>query len=136
MGLEVLLSTVVLPALLPLFTKAAGEATSKWLGSPGPRTFEETLKFMAADTQRLESLAKLDQLLGTPSQWVVDLRASSRYIVVFLILLIGGAVALVQGQAALSDPSGPTLLGSLLQSAVFFLLGDRITVAASKKVGK
>jgi hypothetical protein len=125
-----LLSTV-LPALLPVATNAAKEATSKWLGTPGPRTFEETLAWEKAGIEKMEAIARLDTVVGQPSQWVVDLRASARYLAVFAILLWAAVAYVTHGEASMvvttADGSvEPTMLGMLAQAATFFLLGDRL----------
>lgn len=133
MGIIEILTTMVLPALLPVGTNAIKEATAKWLGSPGPRTFEESLQWEQAQVSRMQALAALDTAIGQPSQWVVDLRASARYLIVFAVLLWASVAYLVHGEDALvaySTSGDPvtTTLGMLTQSAVFFLLGDRIFV--------
>lgn len=127
--LALLLSTI-LPALLPVATNAVKEATGKWLGSPGPRTFEESLQWLQAQVSLMEAIAKLDTVVGQPSQWVVDLRASARYIVVFAIIVWAAAAYCIHGEPALviwiEGTPNPTSLGLLVNSAAFFLLGDRL----------
>ncbi len=128
MGIIEILTTMVLPALLPVGTNAIKEATAKWLGSPGPRTFEETLQWEQAQIGRMEAIAKLDTAVGQPSQWVVDLRASARYLVVFAVLLWAGVAYALRGESVMIVDGTTTTLGMLAQSSVFFLLGDRIFV--------
>lgn len=128
--LAFLLSTI-LPALLPVATNAAKEATSKWLGSPGPRTFEETVAWEKLGVEKMQAIAQLDTVVGQPSQWVVDLRASARYLAVFAILLWSAVAYAIHGEASmvvhLQDGTiEPTMLGMLAQAATFFLLGDRL----------
>lgn len=131
MGIIEILTTMVLPALLPVGTNAIKEATAKWLGSPGPRTFEESLQWEQAQVARMEAIAKLDTVAGSPSQWVTDVRASARYVIVFLIIgwaIVAYAIHGEDSLVAYSTAGEPvaTMLGQLVQSAVFFLLGDRL----------
>ena len=44
---------------------------------------------MKAESDRLQALAALDQPGGTPSQWVIDLRASARYIGALSVIAVG-----------------------------------------------
>jgi len=120
-----LLLTTILPALLPVAANAAKEATSKWLGSPGPRTFEETLLWEDKSIAKMQAIAQLDTVVGQPSQWVVDLRASSRYLAVFAILLWGAVAYALHGEGSLvvwgaGGVPNPTSLGLLINSATFF----------------
>ncbi len=125
-----LLLSTILPALLPAATHAVKEATNKFLGSPGPRTFEETLQWESAGLEKMKALATLDTVIGQPSQWVVDLRASARYLAVFAILLWGAIAYAIHGEASMvlwaDGVHSPTSLGLLVNSATFFLLGDRL----------
>lgn len=84
------LLALILPALLPAGIDAVkglfGAAQRKWLGL----TVDEEIKLDEAAVKRLEALAKLDDLGSTqPSQWVVDLRSSFRYIAACISILAG-----------------------------------------------
>ena len=80
---------LILPSLIPAGLDAVkglfGAAQRKWLGL----TVDEEIKLDEAAVAKLEAVAKLDNPYGTPSQWVVDLRASSRYIMAGVSILAG-----------------------------------------------
>ena len=52
-------------------------------------TVEQEISFLEVDIKRLEAIAKLDEVVGTPSQWVIDLRSSFRYIAACVSILAG-----------------------------------------------
>ena len=83
------LLALILPSLIPAGLDAVkglfGAAQRKWLGL----TVDEEIKLDEAAVAKLEAVAKLDNPYGVPSQWVVDLRASSRYIMAGVAILAG-----------------------------------------------
>jgi hypothetical protein len=84
------LLALILPSLIPAGLDAVkglfSAAQRKWLGL----TVDEEIKLDEAAVKRLEALAKLDDLGSTqPSQWVVDLRSSFRYIAACISILAG-----------------------------------------------
>lgn len=52
-------------------------------------TVDEEVKLVDLDIKRLEAVAKLDEVTGVPSQWVVDLRSSFRYIAACVSIVAG-----------------------------------------------
>jgi len=72
-------------------------AQRKWLGL----TVDEEIKLEEAQVKKLEALAGLDNPYGTPSQWVIDVRASSRYIMGGVSILAGIGL----GYTALYEPT-------------------------------
>jgi hypothetical protein len=95
MVLGPLISTI-LSALIPVGVEGAKQAINKWTGGPKAFTVDEQIKLEEADVAKLEALAKLDNPYGTPSQWVIDLRAAARYVAAFVVIL-GGLVAMFSG---------------------------------------
>jgi hypothetical protein len=84
------LLALILPSLIPAGLDAVkglfSAAQRKWLGL----TVDEEIKLDEAAVKRLEALARLDDLGSTqPSQWVVDLRSSFRYIAACISILAG-----------------------------------------------
>jgi hypothetical protein len=83
------LLALILPSLIPAGLDAVkglfSAAQRKWLGL----TVEEEIKLDQAAIDRIKALAELDNPHGTPSQWVVDLRASFRYLAAGLSILSG-----------------------------------------------
>ena len=115
-----ILATVVIPAILPAAVDGLKNILAKWTGGPQATTIDEQIKLQNADVQRLEALAKLDNPYGTPSQWVVDLRASFRYIASGAIVV----AVLISLFVAMPEPIQELILvwGS---SAMFFIFGER-----------
>lgn len=120
--IEILLTTL-LPALLPAVGDGIKTVINKFTGNNPrmPQSIDEVVKLMAAQTERLRALAELDKPSGEISKWVANLRASSRYIAVFVLIL--NAVA--QGIWGVDDQviASSQQMG---QSGFFFLFGDRV----------
>jgi len=75
-------------ALIPVGIDGVKQLFTRFAGGVKPTTIAEQLQLDEADIKRIEALAKLDNPYGTPSQWVVDLRASSRYIGALAVIAI------------------------------------------------
>ena len=65
-------------ALVPVAAESIKQLIVRWTGGARPASVDETIRLMKAESDRLTALAALDQPGGTPSQWVIDLRASAR----------------------------------------------------------
>lgn len=117
----------VIGALVPVGAEAIKQLFNKWTGGVKPATIEEQLKLDESDIRRMQALAALDNPYGTPSQWVVDLRASSRY--------VGSLIVITAGVATLFLSVDDYVRGLGLEAANIafgFLFGSRI-VAHIKK---
>lgn len=118
----------IVAALVPVGIEGIKQAITKLTGGVKPTTVDEQIKLQEADIRRLEAVAKLDNPYGTPSQWVVDLRASSRY--------IGALGVITAGLFTLYVPNMPDYIIALAMEAtgvVFgFLFGQRIIVNLKK----
>lgn len=119
----------IIAAFIPVAAdgvRAVGRALARKLGGgPAPADVAEWVQLQDADTRRLESIAKLDSVIGTPTQWVIDLRASARYVAVLVIVL----ATLVIVVAAAFAPVEATAISAAQEwgaSAFFFLFGDRM----------
>jgi hypothetical protein len=84
----VILETV-LSALVPVGAEAIKQLIARVTGGVRPATVDEQIRLMKAESDRLTALAALDQPGGTPSQWVIDLRASARYIGALSVIAVG-----------------------------------------------
>jgi len=123
--LETFLASAIFPAVLDFIKGSAGAVSRKWFGI----SVDDQIKLASSDVTKLEALAKLDNPYGTPSQWVVDLRASFRYIGAFVVMAIGAAI-LYLGGAAESADADLVDLGSQLVSIPFgFIFGERLMMA-------
>jgi hypothetical protein len=87
---------MILELLLPAILPAAMDGVKNLLGGISRRigglSVEDQLKIETAGIEKLKALADLDTPVGTPSQWVVDLRASFRYIAAGVSILTGSAL--------------------------------------------
>lgn len=118
MILESLLASVVAPAVIDLVKGTAGALSRKWAGL----SVDDQIKLQNADVTKLEALAKLDNPAGVPSQWVVDLRASFRY--------LGAGVAILAGLLIVNTfPAAPLMVDAGLQLIAMpfgFIFGERL----------
>ena len=80
---------LILPALVPAFTDGVRGIFAKFTGGAGgqPQNMQERIQLIQAETEKLKALAALDTPSGEPSKWIVDLRASYRYVIITFILL-------------------------------------------------
>lgn len=118
-----LIETIV-ASLVPIGAEAIKQGFSKLFGGVRPASVDEQIKLDNNEIEKLKALAILDNPGGTPSQWVVDLRASSRYIAAWACIAIGTYM--------ITTPTLTTIGGELVGVAFGFLFGTRI-VANFKK---
>jgi hypothetical protein len=121
-----LLETIV-GALVPIGVEGIKQAIGKWAGSVKAVTVDEQIKLDEAEIRRLEAIAKLDTPIGQPSQWVVDLRASARYLGALLVIGVGVSTLYISMDATIQS-----LALQAANIAFGFLFGSRI-VAGFKK---
>jgi len=125
------LLTLLLPALLP-----AGIDAVKGIFSAASRKFlglsvEDQIKLENAAVERLKALAAADQVVGTPSQWVVDLRSSFRYLAACISILSGiglGYVGLFSPAITSAEMTGflLPLAFDLIGIPFSFIFGERL----------
>lgn len=125
------LLALILPSLIPAGLDAVkglfSAAQRKWLGL----TVDEEIKLAEADVKRLEALAAVDNPYGTPSLWVVNVRASARYIMGGLSILAGiglGYTALYSNGISSEEMSNLLLpmAMDLIGIPFSFLFGERL----------
>ena len=114
--------TALVSALLPAAVDGVKNIIGKFTGGFKPTNVEEIIKLEEANINKLEALAKLDNPYGTPSQWVVDLRASFRYITAGLIIL--GSLFLVGAPNVELEVKNLSL--QLAAAAFSFVFGERM----------
>ena len=111
-----------LPALLP----AAIDAAKSLFGGLGRKigglSVDDEIKLHGADIEKLKALAALDTPTGTPSQWVVDLRASFRYVAAGVSILVGSYL----GYKYAAVPDALELAGQLISAPFSFVFGERL----------
>ena len=79
----------IIGALVPVGVEGIKQLITNWTGGVKPTTIEDQIKLDQSEIARIEALAKLDNPGGTPSQWVIDLRASSRYLGALVVICVG-----------------------------------------------
>jgi hypothetical protein len=79
----------IIGALVPVGVEGIKQLIGKFTGGVKPITIAEQIQLDQSEIHRIEALAKLDNPYGTPSQWVVDLRASSRYLGALTVIAVG-----------------------------------------------
>ncbi len=123
------LLTTLLSALIPVGVEGIKQAITTKLGGVKATTVEEQLKLDEQDIKRMQAVAALDNPGGTPSQWVIDLRGSSRYVM--------AGVVIVSGVLTLFLPDVPMEVKSVAYEganiAFGFLFGQRIVTGYLKK---
>jgi len=111
----------ILASLVPVGIEGIKKIIDKKTGVV-PTTVDDQIKLDNADVERLKAVVGLDNPYGSPSQWVVDLRASSRYI--SALVVIGGGLTTFYipnlSQEAYS------LAGEAVSIVFGFLFGQRI----------
>lgn len=116
------LFATVVPILTDFFKSAAPAVSRKIFGE----SVDDTIKLAQVDISRTEALAKLDNPYGTPSQWVIDLRGSFRYIA-SAILLVGG-LGLAYWALYKNNPILVAAGIDLALSPSGFILGERMVL--------
>jgi hypothetical protein len=90
-----MLLTTLLSALVPVGIEGIKQGINKMVGGVKPTTVAEQLQLDDQEIKRLNAIAALDNPGGTPSQWVVDLRGSARYLAAFASILGGVGMSFV-----------------------------------------
>lgn len=127
-----LLLNALLSSLIPVGVEGVKQVVASKFGGVKPLTIDDQIRLEQAEIERAKAVAALDNPGGTPSQWVVDLRASSRYVAAWLSILLGAGMVVAGTQAT----TGATLIaaGSELISVAFgFLFGTRLVAGWGKK---
>lgn len=115
-----LLETII-GSLVPVGVEGIKQLIVKFTGGVKPVSIEEQLKLDQSEIDRLKALAELDNPHGTPSQWVIDLRASSRYLGALVTIAVGLSTLYVQ------VPEQVQMIGLQAANIAFgFLFGTRI----------
>lgn len=116
----------VLGLLAPAVVDGTRKLINKWTGGVQPQTIEDLAKMSQIEVDRLKALAELDKPIGDPSQWVVDLRASFRYVAVGL-MWVGTLLAVLSNAPA----EIIEVLLSLCGTSLSFIIGERMLLKVS-----
>ena len=118
-----LLASVGVPIITDLLKSMGPAVSRKFFGV----SVDDEIKLKEADTNRLKAIAELDNPSGTPSLWVVNLRASFRYLSAGGLIIGGLGIA-----AAGVYSANPVLIASGIEMAGFpfgFIFGERLVLS-------
>ena len=117
----------IIGALVPVGVEGIKQAMTRFFGGVKATSIDDQIKLDNNEVEKIKALAELDKPIGQPSQWVVDLRASARYI---------GALAVISvGISTLYVPVEPEIKVIALEAANIafgFLFGSRILAGFRK----
>lgn len=118
----------IIAALVPVGIEGVKQAASRFFGGVHATSVDEQIKLDANEIEKIKALAELDKPIGQPSQWVVDLRASARY--------VGALTVIAVGVGGLFFPLAATVQALALEAANIafgFLFGSRIVSNLMRK---
>lgn len=88
-----ILLTTLLSSLIPVGIEGVKQLIVTKTGGVKPTTVAEQLQLDEQDIKRMAAVAALDNPGGTPSQWVIDLRGSARYLASGVTIVGGICIA-------------------------------------------
>jgi len=124
--------SLIFPAFLPVLTDGVRGIFAKVSGCAGgqPQNVDERVKLMEAEAAKMAAMAQLDgTFTGQPAQWIVDLRASFRYIIISAILLFTGVIVFYPSIV------GVTVISVFLDmsgACMSFVIGERMYLNLKK----
>jgi len=117
----------VIGALVPVGVEGIKQLMTRFFGGVKATSIDDQIKLDANEIEKIKALAELDKPIGQPSQWVVDLRASARY--------IGALIVITVGVSTLYAPAPAEVKVIALEAANIafgFLFGSRIVAGFRK----
>ena len=117
----------IIGALVPVGVEGIKQLMTNFFGGVKATSIEDQIKLDANEIEKIKALAELDKPIGQPSQWVVDLRASARY--------IGALAVITVGISTLYAPVDVRIQAIALEAANIafgFLFGSRIVAGLRK----
>jgi len=118
-------ASLILPALVPAFSDGVRGIIAKFTGGAGgqPQNVDERVRLMEAEAAKLQALAQLDSVNGEPSRWIIDLRASFRYVIISSIMIFTGLIVFnpdIVGVAVVS------VFLDMTGACMSFVIGERM----------
>ena len=117
----------IIGALVPVGVEGIKQLMTNFFGGVKATSIEDQIKLDANEIEKIKAIAELDKPIGQPSQWVVDLRASARY--------IGALAVITVGISTLYAPVDVRIQAIALEAANIafgFLFGSRIVAGLWK----
>jgi hypothetical protein len=118
------LISLILPALVPAFSDGMRGIFARLTGGAGgtPQNVTERIQLMEAEATKMQAMAALDNPTGNPSQWIVDLRACYRYVIISAILIFTGIVVFNPNIVGVSVVS---IFLDMSGACMSFIIGER-----------
>jgi hypothetical protein len=118
------LISLILPALVPAFSDGMRGIFARLTGGAGgtPQNVTERIQLMEAEATKMQAMASLDNPTGNPSQWIVDLRACYRYVIISAILIFTGIVVFNPNIVGVSVVS---IFLDMSGACMSFIIGER-----------
>lgn len=127
-----LLLGALLPAVVDIGKTLIG-AVSRRIGG---LSIDDEIKLADLDIRRLQALSAADVPGGTPSQWIVDLRAAFRYVAAVIVIVVGlvvlAAGAVLTYYSKVQGTVGTDLMdlgGQLIGMPFVLIFGERMLIA-------
>lgn len=122
-----MVASALLPAALDFLKSIGGSISTKFFGL----SVDDQIKVQTAEVEKLKALAQLDTPVGTPSQWVVDLRAAFRYVGATICICVGSAMIFIGTDAHLDALVASGL--ELISIPFSFIFGERLLLGLKGK---
>lgn len=117
----------IIGALVPVGIEGIKQAMTRFFGGVKATSIEDQIKLDNNEVEKIKALAELDKPIGQPSQWVVDLRASARYIGALTVISVGISTLYVP-----VEPEVKVIALEAANIAFGFLFGSRILAGFKK----
>lgn len=117
----------IIGALVPVGIEGIKQAMTRFFGGVKATSIEDQIKLDNNEVEKIKALAELDKPIGQPSQWVVDLRASARYIGALAVIGVGISTLYVPVEAEIK-----VIALEAANIAFGFLFGSRILAGFKK----
>jgi hypothetical protein len=118
----------IIGALVPVGVEGIKQVITRFFGGVKATTVEDQLKLDSSEIEKIKALAELDKPIGQPSQWVVDLRASARYVGALVVIMVGISTLYVPVQDEIK-----IIALEAANIAFGFLFGSRIVSNFSRR---
>jgi hypothetical protein len=124
-------ASLILPALVPVVSDGVRGIIAKFTGGAGgqPQNVEERVKLMEAEAAKLQALAALDGVNGEPSRWIINLRASFRYVIISAIMLFTGVIVF---NPEIVGVSVVAIFLDMTGACMSFVIGERMYLTLKK----
>lgn len=117
----------IIGALVPVGIEGIKQAMTRFFGGVKATSIDDQIKLDNNEIEKIKALAELDRPIGQPSQWVVDLRASARYIGALVVIGVGISTLYVP-----VDDDVKIIALEAANIAFGFLFGSRILASFKK----